>query len=525
MKRRKSGFNMLLRFAAIVITMLMLVMLIPMTVFAEKNNGYGNAWVYDEANVISEETEEYVNTLNETFATYKSKPQLAFIILNTLPDEMDKYKLDMFNEYGVGTKEENCGMLFVIAVEDKEYGFEIGDGFKKGTFLRKDLESNFSNFISVEIKSFFQRERYDDAVYEIAEHLASIMQDAETGVYAMKQAEHDQKQQEMKDKAENTARIAGIIFISIVASIILIVAFYHLFVYIYRRSTISAMIKKYDNHMWLFKDQEADTKKKLHDTFSSSNAKYIEEMFLSELHDFYLELIDKEILAFCRSDKAKYEGSLYSEYVKEYRAQLTLDDFEKLNLIDIDNVIAKVDEKHAQYLKTMSQNIKIVDEFLAKNDHRIENRALVTKLKESFKKFTQIGNRLVTNDELECHFVETMDSLIFECEFEMFLEKNQDKIKTRDFNRNAFYKELLTMRQQENYRIDSMYLWMLRMLPLHIANQNNIRKRKEQEERRLAEQRKRDAQRRAQSYSSNNSSFGSGFRGGYSSGGGFSGKW
>ena len=38
----------------------------------------GNEWVYDESNVISKDTEDYIKNLNENiFSVYKNKPQLA----------------------------------------------------------------------------------------------------------------------------------------------------------------------------------------------------------------------------------------------------------------------------------------------------------------------------------------------------------------------------------------------------------------------------------------------------------------
>ena len=90
----------------------------------------GNEWVFDEPRVISEETENYIKNLNENvFPTYKNKPQLGILFVNQLPSgcTIDEYKLEQFNLYGVGTAEENCGMLFVFSLTDRAYGFEIGD--------------------------------------------------------------------------------------------------------------------------------------------------------------------------------------------------------------------------------------------------------------------------------------------------------------------------------------------------------------------------------------------------------------
>ena len=123
----------------ILAVLLLLSILMPVVANANENDGYGNEWVYDEAQVISDETEDYIKNLNENvFAGYANKPQLAIMGINNLPYNMTQYKLDTFNDYGVGTANENCGMLFIFAINDREYGLEIGDGFEKGSLLRAE---------------------------------------------------------------------------------------------------------------------------------------------------------------------------------------------------------------------------------------------------------------------------------------------------------------------------------------------------------------------------------------------------
>ena len=100
--------------------------------------------------------------------------QLAFIVLKKLPYNIDDYKLDMFNEYGVGTKEENHGMLFVFAISDREYALEIGDGFEKGSTLRKDLETDF---ITEDMKNSLRSENYDAVVLQVTQYLEKLMLD------------------------------------------------------------------------------------------------------------------------------------------------------------------------------------------------------------------------------------------------------------------------------------------------------------------------------------------------------------
>ena len=95
--------NIVRLFAIALAVIMMLAMATPLIAHAAEADNYVNEWVYDEPQVVSAETEAYIASLNETFAGYQNKPQLLIMIINKLPYNIDDYKLDMFNEYGVGT--------------------------------------------------------------------------------------------------------------------------------------------------------------------------------------------------------------------------------------------------------------------------------------------------------------------------------------------------------------------------------------------------------------------------------------
>ena len=175
-----------------IILAIMLIATISIPVFAT-----GNEWVMDESQVLSKETEDYIKTLNEnTFTSYKNKPQLAIVVVDEVPVEytIDQYKNLLFNKYRVGTKEENCGLLFILAIKSREYALEIGDGYKKGTILRQTLSTDF---VTSEIKESLRAEDYDKAVMQITKHLEGIMADEEAGVYATKEAEKIKQKEEI----------------------------------------------------------------------------------------------------------------------------------------------------------------------------------------------------------------------------------------------------------------------------------------------------------------------------------------
>ena len=216
----------------------------------------------------------------------------------------------------------------------------------------------------------------------------------------------------------------------------------------------------------------------------------------------------------------------YSEYVKRFKFRNPLDNFENLELVDVNTAIKDVDEIEAQRADMRRQNTEIVENFLKANDNRIVNRDIKHDLIERFNAFKGWSDELVDVETLEKCFVEYYEDLDFEYEVNKFCKENADKIQAKDFNKQAFIKEL---RQTDDYHTRSRTnsMWMLHFLMLHMTMNRNNRIQREAEEKRRAEERARQAaaRRRAESYSTHNSTFGTGFGGGFSSGGGFKGGW
>lgn len=560
-------------FTIICITILIFINTTP--VFAK-----GNEWVYDEPQVISEETENYIKNLNENlFVNYKNKPQLAFIVIKDLPCNIDTYKLDMFNEYGVGTAEENCGMLFVLAVNDRKYGLEIGDGFEKGSLLRKDLETDF---ISDEMKSALREEDYDTVVLEIAKHLEKLMADEENGIYIQKSQEavnnvislinsigtveyttdcrnlinasrkaydyltEDQKEMvtnyEILEKAEDEYQelfdkitINGIItfFKSLIAAgvcILLGIVIFRIIDSLLKRRKTDKLCEKYEKLLGIAEITDLDDFKKW---FCKRMSEYdidisiMESEFLSFLHKRYLE---SQITKLKRMD---YLQEPVSKYELRLKQNNDLNAFTGCSLIPLGEIINMIDEEENNKRELENLNIDIINKFFKENAHRITNpeitQALENKLKDRIN-----SSYILEPDELERIFADSLKELSFKWEFEKFCDEHKNEIDSnrKDFNSSEFYRSIKATDNYRNYRSDGVFHnhWMLPLLMLHMSNQRKSRiEREEREERerihREKMRREEAARRERQRMSSINSSFGGGFGGGRSSGGGFSGGW
>lgn len=181
-------------------------------------------WVYDEPQVISKETKAYIQVLNEdVFPLYLHKPRFGVVVVNKFPKKLDKYQQEVFGSSD--TRVENRDLLFVFSTEDKGYGLKIGDGFKKGSLLRQDIENDF---MEEEIKKLLSEGDFDSAVMQISKQLKDLMSDDENGIYAQKEAaqEMEQTQKEPKDGSiEGLKPVTIIIFLVTIAVILAFIFF------------------------------------------------------------------------------------------------------------------------------------------------------------------------------------------------------------------------------------------------------------------------------------------------------------
>lgn len=516
--------NIVRLFAIALAVIMMLAMATPLIAHAAEADNYGNEWVYDEPQVVSAETEAYIASLNETFAGYQNKPQLLIMIINKLPYNIDDYKLDMFNEYGVGTKEENQGMLFIFAIEDREYALEIGDGFEKGSIIRKDLETDF---ITEDMKNSLRNEDYDTVVHQVAEYLGSLMADVENGVYAekeeaaaIKRAEEEAARAAAAEKAKEVGVIA-LIVMGIGAAVAGVVAAVRaIYLSIKRKKAIDEAIAKYDKHIRMLGLNYDDVVMSLRINVSDCHPDDVDSKILDKLFYKFFDIQMDQLLEMGQMDRM----SKYKERTKVYNDFAA---FRDCRIIDLNSIVSEVDEEEEAKLAMIRKNREHIEEFLKINEARIENKAIKHGLRSAFRTL-EYPNRELTYAEMEKFFVKTMRKLNFDMEFERFCAEHKDEIGNRDFNRSQFYDEIRKTNNYGQYKYSRNYnnMWMQYYLMMHLKNRRIERERKAELERQEAERRRRAAaQRAAQQQRSMNSSFGTRTGGGFSSGGGFKGGW
>ncbi|MDO8556060.1 MAG: TPM domain-containing protein [Nanoarchaeota archaeon] len=133
-----------------------------------------NTWVVDEANVLAPATEEQLTSLFQQLNN-EGVAQIAVVTVKTLEGEtIEQYALDLAHN-NLGDKEKDNGLLLLIALEERAYRIEVGQGLegilndaKAGRIAREHLVP------------YLKENNYDQGVLETATTLANIIRGNET---------------------------------------------------------------------------------------------------------------------------------------------------------------------------------------------------------------------------------------------------------------------------------------------------------------------------------------------------------
>lgn len=133
----------------------------PHTAVAYTSPGAPTDYVNDFAHVLQPQT---LQSLNAGLQAYEASTtnQVAVVTVSSLGgDTVENYANSLFREWGIGQKDKNNGVLFLIAIEDRKMRIEVGYGLEGAL---TDLQS--SKIISNIIQPYFKRGDYDTGVTE-----------------------------------------------------------------------------------------------------------------------------------------------------------------------------------------------------------------------------------------------------------------------------------------------------------------------------------------------------------------------
>ncbi|NND73345.1 MAG: YgcG family protein [Rhodothermales bacterium] len=126
--------------------------------------------VVDLADILSNGTERTITGILKAHEDSTSN-QIAVLTIPTLSGEsIESYSLRVARTWGLGTAENNNGVLLVIAVNDREMRIEVGFG------LEGDLtDSRASRIIRGDMRTYFQEGNFDGGVLTGVQQIVGVL--------------------------------------------------------------------------------------------------------------------------------------------------------------------------------------------------------------------------------------------------------------------------------------------------------------------------------------------------------------
>lgn len=87
-------------------------------------------YVNDFASLLSESTKEYIINVNTSLESQTGAQVVIVTVPNLQGESLEQYATDMFRAYGIGNSTKNNGVLLLLALEERQFGIEVGYGLE-----------------------------------------------------------------------------------------------------------------------------------------------------------------------------------------------------------------------------------------------------------------------------------------------------------------------------------------------------------------------------------------------------------
>jgi len=116
-------------------------------------------YVYDGADILNKEAEEYIIKTNEELYKRTGAQIVVFTIDSLNNVDINLYAVKLFEKWGIGSKEYDNGLLMLIVPEDRQIWIEVGYGLEGAL-----PDSKVGNIIEDSIIPYFKEERFTEGV-------------------------------------------------------------------------------------------------------------------------------------------------------------------------------------------------------------------------------------------------------------------------------------------------------------------------------------------------------------------------
>ena len=411
----------------LVIPILLILLFVPIITHNMPQEANFDATVYDDANILSPNTEAYITQLNNKYANYKRQPNLMIVTVSALPAPIDMYKYQVFNEMDLG----DSGILVVLAINNKTYGVEIDADYKKNSFLLADLGEDF---ITDHMISLLQAELYDDFVIEVSDYIDDVLTADANGYY-----------EQVLEKRNNL--IIAVVGIAVAGGLVFVIV---LLVRKYKEKklkqdmrqdtakSLNKMFDMYSPYLELFDDRTI-IEDILQERYKDKHVADFKDKILTELYEILCQQYSVEF------DKIGNPENK-SLYIKKCKQINTFSKFKDLKLMSAHYIIQQVDEslkQKASYKETNQTNItKYFNEIASTLPADVVYETL-----NMVRQNTPLEEHLLTKEEIIDNFYLAVEAILMEqYSQQAFAQKQGSEYGKHSafYKKDEMYKKLLT---------------------------------------------------------------------------------
>jgi uncharacterized protein len=151
------------------VTLLLLGLLAPIACKTQHKFLPNQGWVSDFANVIDPDAEKSLTALCGEL-DQKTDAQIAVVTVESLGGTpIENYAHALFNEWGIGRKDDNRGILILVATADHQWRIQTGRGLE--TLLPNARVAEIGGRMVPDLR----RQQYSTAVLRTAREIARII--------------------------------------------------------------------------------------------------------------------------------------------------------------------------------------------------------------------------------------------------------------------------------------------------------------------------------------------------------------
>jgi uncharacterized protein len=159
------------------LVLLVLVVLLFFTPFVQVQAGENipqashEFYVYDEANIINEELSQYIIQINKDLYQ-QTGAQIVVAVINSLEGgTIEEYSNQLFREWGIGSSQENNGVLLLITLEEKFAWIEVGYGLEGAI-----PDGKAGEILDQSIIPYFRQEQYSQGILQGFQSILNIVE-------------------------------------------------------------------------------------------------------------------------------------------------------------------------------------------------------------------------------------------------------------------------------------------------------------------------------------------------------------